>query len=138
MDVSRDEEVWNQPVYKYEVNIEAEQPPSDGAAPGTVKEVLVRNQVTYSLESVSQWNPVIGTDYNNFNAMEYNYRLELNSQGEILGGEWLDIPRPDFVWIKGPPVFHGSFSSLKAIYELSLKSAGIPNPAAEFPVPDIE
>ena len=33
----------------------------------------------------------------------YDYKLELNSKGEIIGGDWISEGRPDFIWLQKAP-----------------------------------
>ena len=49
-------------------------------------------------------------DYSN-----YKYILELDAQGNIVGGEWLTLDRPDFLWMMKAK---GYVSELKALPEL--------------------
>jgi hypothetical protein len=63
----------------------------------------------------------------------YNYRLELNEAGQIIGGAWRDEARHDFLWRKEKPEFIDvgalRFSSLKSLYEASIQApADAPNP----------
>jgi hypothetical protein len=133
MDATRDLEVWNQPVFNYKAVVDAEQPASPGAATGTVKELIITNIITYGAESVALWNAVLGTEYFNSKTETYKYRLELDESGQILGGEWLSTERPDFLWVQEPAKFTGYFADLETIYQESLKSTGIPNPADQSP-----
>jgi hypothetical protein len=88
-DVTRDTEVWNQPVNSYSSNVVAEeQKASEGAAPGTVKEVTVQTRMRYTVEYASQTYPLGGHE----KVAVYDYVLELNSEGSIVGGA-LDFRR---------------------------------------------
>jgi len=132
MDVTRDFEVWNHPVFQYQSRVVTEQEPSREAAPGTVKEVIVATDVTYGAETFPQWERLEDEDSNVKLYVSYQYRLELDQEGEIIGGEWLDLPRPDFLWAQDPAEFVGIFSKLKKIYDASLAAApGLKNPAFE-------
>ncbi len=131
MDATRDLQVWNQPVFKFAARVDAEQPASPGAAQGTIKEVIITNEVTYGAESVAQWNAVIGTEYFNSVTVTYKYRLELDIAGQIVGGEWLSTERPDFLWVQERAKFTGYLALVETIYKESLKSKGIPNLANE-------
>lgn len=136
IDKTRDLEVWNQPVYRYSSQIEREQKPSQGAAVGTVREILVQTEITYSIESVTLWSPVLGTEYHNYTTVSYRYRLELDAAGAILGGEWLGEERPDFLWTKDQSPMTGIYEPLKRLYQKSLEQASLgvkamANPALE-------
>jgi hypothetical protein len=123
-DVTKEAEVWNHPVYEYTTEVEEEvEGASPGAAPGTVREVLVKTLVWYTVELPSSWEK---SNEDSLATREYNYRLELNKQGAIIGGAWLDdeADRPDFLWKSTVPAFKGVFAPLGALYERSLADAG--------------
>lgn len=119
-DVTRDAEVWNQPVYGYVTEVREERAPHAQAAPGTVKEVKVMTQMKYTLEVQPTWQPLNGTEGFGSTAKMYEYWLELNRKGEIIGGSWISEDRPDFLWIQGATPFSGDFSKLDSVYKSSL------------------
>ena len=47
----------------------------------------------------------------------YKYRLELDKDGKIIGGAWISVDRPDFIWKKNDPGFIGFFEDLSRIYK---------------------
>ena len=51
---------------------------------------------------------------------EFDYNLELNAEGEILGGEWISPEHPDFVWTQAAPQLVGYFKGVSQIYEASV------------------
>lgn len=120
-DRTRDFQVWNQPIFGFKSKVEGTQNPSEGAAPGTVQEVLLSTEIFFALENSPHWEPVLGTDHQNDSSETYRYRIELNAQGEIIGGAWLDWNRPDFLWKQNKAKFEGYFKGLEAI----AKAAGI-------------
>jgi hypothetical protein len=129
MDVTRDFEVWNQPVFKYESKVVREQSPTEGAATGTVKEIVVETDVSYGSETMPSWEHLGHSDSNYWSQVTYQYSLELNQDGEIIGGEWLQDRRPDFLWAQDRADFSGYFSALKTIYEASVAAEpGLENP----------
>jgi len=119
VDVTRDFEVWNQPVIGYVSQVLGEkQGASEEAAPGTVKEVTLRTWMQYVVEVRQGWKKEIVKDA--YRTMTYDYRLELNNKGEIIGGEWLSETRPDFIWKQQTPKFSGFFKDLEKIYKKSV------------------
>ena len=125
-DITRDLQVWNHPVYGYDMRIISEMDgASPGAAPGTVKEVTVQTVMEFISEAGAHWEPGV----TNTPTRDYNYRLELNAEGQIIGGAWLSETRPDFLWRQDPPEFKDvdglKFSSLKTLYETSINSSTI-------------
>jgi len=118
IDRTRDAEVWNQPVEAFSIKVLKEyRGATDGAAPGTSKEVVVEANVRWVGEVENQWNRS-GT---NLKVSTYRYRLELDSRGRIIGGAWLSWERPDFIWTQTRLNFSGFMAPLKELYELSVR-----------------
>ncbi len=118
IDKTRGDQVWNQPVWKYETEVEGSGEPSEGAAAGTVREVTVKSKVTWGVEVQPHWD-ALGEESPSHTVV-YRYRLELNAADDIIGGEWLQENRPDFMWTQEVPEFEGYFAPLKKIYEASI------------------
>lgn len=120
IDIARAAEVWNQPVYGFRTRELSRQRPSPGAAIGTQQEVLVESEINYTIEVEPQWDalgqllerPAVAS-------LIYRYRLELDGQGQIKGGEWLQDARPDFLWMQQRGVFSGEHRAIEKIYESS-------------------
>ncbi len=127
-DVTRDLEVWNQPVHGFKTTVLSTQAPSPGAAVGTVQEAVIDTEMFFSVEIYPRWDAVVGTEEQANDSRVYHYRVELNDAGEIIGGEWLTSERPDFLWTKDRPVFAGQFAKLGEIYDLSQTAAALPDP----------
>jgi hypothetical protein len=149
MDVTRTQEVWNQAVYKYESEILKEREgSSSGSAQGTVREKDILSKVWYVSEPLFPFSKdgltslkgkPIYTEKSALDEKWYFYRVELDKDNKIIGGEWLKPgdyssyfekgissdddrffeDRPDFLWDETPPVFYGRFSKLKNLYEAS-------------------
>lgn len=120
IDVVRDAEVWNHPLYAFKTKIlNDRQGASEGAAAGTIREVSVETTVDYVVEVSQSWEYV--KEHSGINTKIYKYRLEINAQGKIIGGEWEGEDRPDFIWKSERPEFQGYFAPLKAIYEKSIQ-----------------
>lgn len=122
-DVTRDEQVWNQPVFAFSTKKLRDQAPTAGAAPGTVKEVVMQTSMAYALEVGANWY-----DWSASKSDVYTYRLELNKDGEIIGGDWEEYARPDFLWFKEAPVFDGYMAQLRGIYEQATANTTLPDP----------
>jgi hypothetical protein len=116
-DRSRGHQVWNHPIFGYSVEVVRDDfPPREGAAPGTAREVKVRTTVDYASESSAAWEklePVVTSEV-------YDYRLELDARGRVIGGDWLEETRPDFVWKKDVGQFEGYYEVLGTLYEQSV------------------
>ena len=114
-DVDRFNDVWNQPVTAYESEAIASYPLTKiDLKNGVTKKILVKTKMIYG-EELQFYNeealndgeinfvskePVTGTIAQAFRSKNYEYILELNKSGEIIGGEWLSETRPDMIWMK--------------------------------------
>lgn len=117
VDVTRDAEVWNQAVQGYTSRIKDASGISDEAAAGTVREVIVNTDMYYTVEvHPSMTNEIPSSSVRVAN---YKYRLELDKNDKIIGGEWLSFKRPDFIWKQKAPKFKGFFSELETLYKKS-------------------
>jgi Transglutaminase elicitor len=115
-DVDRYREVWNQPLIAFKSVVVADNlPPSKSAAKNTVKEIKIATDIFYVNENLPGWNTVHGTRDQMISRRSLLYRIELNAQGKIIGGEWESKERPDFIWNKNPAKleeFNGILSEL--------------------------
>ncbi len=103
MDVDRYRQVWNQPVVGYKTTVLAfNLAPGSDAAKSTVREMRVATELFYIDESTPTWNVVHGTKDQVVAKRDLQYRLEINAEGKIIGGEWESDERPDFLWNKVP------------------------------------
>lgn len=125
IDITRDAEVWNQPIYSYHMTVDpSPRQPSLGAAPGTVKEIVVQADVSYSVETTAQPYAHGAT----LDHQIYRYRLEIDAAGNIIGGEWLTSNRPDFLWQQEKPQYAGYYANIEKIYETSVGDLPEPQP----------
>jgi hypothetical protein len=115
-DIDRFNDVWNQPVTSYTSIVDKEEPLLlEHHALGVSKRIRVKTKMTYgeelkffttelaasgAINFVSK-SPVTGTPHQEFRFKNYEYILELNEQGMIIGGDWISETRPDFMWIYG-------------------------------------
>lgn len=130
-DVDRFNDVWNQPVGAYSAEIVGERAPTPREASiGAAKILQVKMDMTYGEElnllspdyageegGFMSMDPVTNTPDQTFTTRYYEYTLEIDAAGNIIGGEWISETRPDFLWIKGKAErFTGRFSGLNQIY----------------------
>ena len=115
-DVSRSSEVWNHPVYAFQATVIGKRAPTWQAAPGTVEEVVIETKMRYTVEAAPQWQPFKERNKAFSKVALYRYSIELNAEGNIIGGQWLSFGRPDFLWIKDKANFSGYFSGLAQIF----------------------
>lgn len=111
----RDKEVWNQPVFAYKTEVVNETTNIDAyATPKTRKQVTVKTRMHYGNdggrmfwqqneleeEFYAWWNPTNGTSNYRSAHKDFEYILDLDKRGNIIGGRWLSYERPDFIWLK--------------------------------------
>jgi hypothetical protein len=114
-DVDRFNDVWNQPVTGYESTVEAELLPNQKEMKqGIDRKIKIKTIMTYGEELIFysekaaqkgelgfvSKEPVTGTPAQTFSSKHYEYILELNRVGKIIGGEWISASRPDMLWMK--------------------------------------
>lgn len=118
-EVNRDYQIWNQPVYGFESKvISVSGDVYAGAAPGTVKIASVRTEMNYVSELGADWDPrPVAAFPSQLNRKTYEYMLELDADGAIIGGEWKTHGRPDFLWTQEAPLFTGYLAGVKELYE---------------------
>jgi hypothetical protein len=121
-DIDRSFEVWNQPITKYEYTLGNTSAPTNTSAPGTVKEQSVSFTMYYVKEtsaSPTAHKPLILNK-------KYNYLLDLDADGNILGGSYdkNQWDRVDFMWAEEVPAFFGYFEQLDTIYKASIGGGG--------------
>ncbi len=115
-DIDRFNDVWNQPVTGYNTTfVQNEEVLPQHAAQGIARRVRVKTKMQYGEElkfytpelgatgihNFVSKEPVTGTIHQEFRYKDYEYIIELNSNGNVIGGEWISETRPDFMWLYG-------------------------------------
>ena len=116
VDIDRYREVWNHPAVSYTTRVYGEAGPVASSTRNTVKRIHMEAIVKYASAIAPKFDPVIGTENAEYLDYTYEYYLDLNAKGEIIGGEWISEHRPDFVWNQPKSAFTGSWSTLNTIY----------------------
>ena len=114
-DVDRFNDVWNQPIVGFESTFHEEHPvTAQEFKNGIEKKIRVQTMMSYGDELefftpelaaegivgfVSK-DPVTGTSSQTTSSRKYEYLLELDSFGKIVGGSWISEARPDMLWMK--------------------------------------
>ncbi len=136
-------QVWNQPVYRYAINEQREVDEEEAMSllnrageqytdvfdsPEAVRWVYVDMHTYYITESSNTTEgPLVPRIEDYTRSDHYEMILELDANGEIVGGEWLPAyydRHPDFLWLpirqrSGNP--HISFAKVKHLLDLSIK-----------------
>ncbi len=113
VEIDRYNDVWNQPMGEYSSQVLYDRPVL--GRPGVARQLKVRTRMTYGEElnllepsqredegGFMSMDPVTGTPAQTTLYKDYEYTLDLNARGEIVGGAWLTHTRPDFLWTKAP------------------------------------
>lgn len=117
-DVERFRQVWNHAVNEYTSTVvNTNLAPASDSAPGTLKRIHVKTVMSFILEiKKNNWNPVLGTEDHVNDVRNYEYLLDINANGEIVGGEWISKSRPDFLWeMSKATSFNGKFARLSEL-----------------------
>lgn len=112
-DVDRFNDVWNQPIVRYDSTIVGEEPVTEShRAQGIHRRVRLKTDFVYSEEllypsararelgytNFVSKQPVTLTSSQEYVTKKYEYILEIDSADRIVGGEWISETRPDFIW----------------------------------------
>jgi hypothetical protein len=123
IDATYDYEVWNQPVYSYEYSYfnpqtrEEVRTLKQATVPMTeftedkfkkyrskdaVAAVGIAMDLTYVKETEPTHAVTDSPDKDYVSTVRYLYDLELDEDGNIIGGEWYHVAHPDFLWTPAP------------------------------------
>jgi len=107
-------QIWNQATYGFESHFMGSAKPEAGSSGIRVHTTLI---YVDELEE-SSWEPVVSSGKNVEGKMELDYILDLDYQGNIIGGKYLSEIHPDFVWL---PInrleFKNNLDGLERIYQ---------------------
>ncbi len=105
------------PIAGYRSVIGPSRTPTKGAAKKAVTEHSIETEVEFVDEGRSSWLPAIETDRQKIVSLTYRYRLELDREGRIIGGEFEEgSPRPSQLMTVEPMKFEGEFQALNDIF----------------------
>ncbi|KAJ8509130.1 hypothetical protein ON010_g18799 [Phytophthora cinnamomi] len=114
VDVTAGAEVWNQPVRGFKVYEQTSMTPKKAAQTfyglqkypwnaAAKKIVYVKSRLSWIVETYTDGGLVASGEINKYTTGKYyTYLLELDSAGNIIGGEWVydsDEDHPDFLWL---------------------------------------
>lgn len=148
MDASSGYQVWNHPVFSYQytyynpktgkdahdfragsvdVSGWSQDPRRKFRSPETRSIVGIRMNVEYAIEN----SPNTEENQDTLTATAvYDYDLELNHQGEIIGGEWYTDVHPDFLWVPAKDAFPSTFGDRHQRIDLGAVSPAVRQAAA--------
>lgn len=117
-DVERGRQVWNHAVNEYKTTVlEDNLAPGKDSAKGTYRRVRVQTDMTFvQAIKANSWYPTNGTPEHINGVRNYEYTLDLDINGRIIGGEWKSKARPDFIWgMDKATSFKGRFARLSEL-----------------------
>lgn len=119
VDTQRLREVWNNPIYSYKSQIIQTLRPLKDSHSHTEKVLRVKTQVTYVDSVTPQWQTILNSKNQKYDTNNYEYYLDIDQNENIIGGKWISVNRPDFIWQKRRPArFAGLLSQLgRLLYE---------------------
>jgi hypothetical protein len=115
-DIDRYFEVWNHIAINFESRIVNDSPPTKDSAKGTARRVQIESIVTYAAAIAPKFDPVLNTEAAEYAQNTYQYFLDLDQKGNVIGGDWISDKRPDFVWSQNKAEFKNEWSPLNDIY----------------------
>ncbi len=136
-EVVRDKEVWNQPISAFESEIiETIHNPTSPNTKITATQVRVKTKMSYADDGAYEFwdgseidykffawtSPTNGTKDYREDSKDYEYILDLDRKGQIVGGKWISYERPDFLWMKVNKGFDSRRFRSKSKYLLGLKN----------------
>lgn len=126
VDIDGTKETWNQPVYGYEFEIRGRT-----TAKGAADAYIVHAKFIYAQDDLApgdagkifSWDPTVGTVDYAVGVREFDYIVELDYSGRIIGGSWLGDSKknhPDLFWMPTAKIkFTPEFDILNQIYKPS-------------------
>ncbi len=113
-DIDSLKQVWNHVAVKYTSKIVSKSFPSEKSLSGTHRVYKVVTKVSYTGGVDPSVSAILGTENEKWDVRKYEYVLDVNANGKILGGAWISKERPDFLWRKGKETFdHSYYGSIK-------------------------
>lgn len=104
MDVERWKQIWNQPVVGFKTQILRDRRALAATDRRAKREVRVKTTLYYTKETGPHAGP---TGSAGRTGVDYDYWVELDGEGKIVGGHWVSVERPDWLWLRGAEDFNG-------------------------------
>ncbi|WP_155396231.1 ricin-type beta-trefoil lectin domain protein [Vibrio campbellii] len=141
MDATYDYQVWNQPVLGYNLQYFNPQTYRSASDPADVMISLesydkdrfstyrsrraasivgVQMQVEYMVETNPTHRSTDMPRYDGVSRVTYYYDLEIDANGEVIGGEWYQNRHPDFLWTPTPMAVAKSYYDGYGEWDMSL------------------
>lgn len=117
VDIDPNNEVWNHVAKGYSFDVYEEYDHDfEKPTPGTFKQYWVGMAVSYAGAIAPFFEPVIGLPQGYYIENNYQYLIDVDKTGKIIGGHWISDLRPDFTWLKEKSSFSGYWAKIHEIY----------------------
>ncbi|EDP59905.1 ricin-type beta-trefoil lectin domain protein [Vibrio sp. AND4] len=141
MDATYDYQVWNQPILGYSLQYFNPQTyrsatnPADAIislesydkdrfssyrSPLAASIVGVQMQIEYMVETYPTHRSTDMPRYDGISQVTYYYDLEVDANGQVIGGEWYQNSHPDFLWTPTPMAVAKSYYDGYGEWDMSL------------------
>ncbi len=94
-------EKWNQPAYGYDATVLQSRAPSPGASEEAVEELVVVNDVNWTVEIEPEWDALGDAVLHHTETRRYLYTVELDGDRGVVGGQWLLRTDDGAFWTMG-------------------------------------
>ncbi|KAL0480195.1 Csmd3 [Acrasis kona] len=115
VDRDRSSPVWNQPVFKYRSTVQKSE-----QVHNSTEGVVRRHYIDTTLFYIGETYPSYEPDAPWVSNVELKYTIDVDDKDDIVGGDYLEYDRMDFMWTLVPQDFSGYFSNLQHIYDTSI------------------
>jgi hypothetical protein len=107
-DIDRMKAVWNHVAVKYDSVVKSTLS-ADGGVEGTAKRLIIESKVSYTGGVNPSEFAILGTENEKWDIRTYEYILDIDYKGQIIGGVWLSKQKPDFIWVKDRETFDDTY-----------------------------
>lgn len=109
MDDTKGAAVWNYPIYSYKSKVLKRSWINNG-----IERLQIETKVVFGGSVLPHDNKIDSKRFMRQRIFQYN--LDLDYQGNIIGGNWLSQRHPDFLWYRPFSGFKGKYSFLNDLY----------------------
>lgn len=115
-ELDRSQEIWNHPVFGFRSKVLGQQTLASGNSL-----VKISTTIKFATEAGSNRYSVIGTASQRIKEKTYDYYVELNPSGTIVGGEWISQDeKPDFLWSQPLAEIAPELQGLNKLYRAAI------------------
>lgn len=113
VDIDRYLEVWNHVAVDYNSYIVDQVELKPTSSKKATLALRIQTSVGYASAIQRHLYPILSTPEAYYLDHSYDYIIEIDSKGEIVGGEWISELRPDFIWTRKAEKLRGRWKILE-------------------------